>query len=293
MVAAGQQYPSSTLYVVATPIGNLADISLRALHVLSLVDVVACEDTRNSQQLLNKLGVHKRLMAVHEHNENQAAQQVMQCLADGQRVAYISDAGTPGVSDPGARLVRHVVQGGYRVLPLPGASAGVTALSVAGDVGAGGFAFLGFLPSKSSARRTALQPWLQAPCALILFESPHRIAELASDLPDLFPGRMVTIGRELTKQFEEVATMPMSELQPWLEGESRQRGEFVLVIHAPSSATTGDDAGTLPSAVQELLPLLAGQAPDKVLARLLADVSGQSRNRIYQALLDLDRADER
>lgn len=285
MAASGQQYPSSALYVIGTPIGNLADITLRALHVLSLVDLIACEDTRNSQHLLAHYGIHKRLLALHEHNENQAAQQVLDALVAGQRVAYISDAGTPGVSDPGARLVSTVAQAAFRVVPLPGASAPVTAVSAAGDVHASGFAFLGFLPSKAMARREALHQWSQVPLSLVLFESPHRVADLAADMTSLAPHRLVTVGRELSKQFEDIATMPTHAFADWLQGPSRQRGEFVLVWHAlPDNQAAAEQA--LPEETMQLLQLVVGQAPVKELARLLSQVTGLPRNRLYQALLD-------
>ncbi len=287
MAASGQQYPPSTLYVVGTPIGNLADITLRALHVLSLVDMVACEDTRNSQHLLQHFGLHKRLVAVHEHNENEAAQQVVEALAAGQRVAYISDAGTPGVSDPGARLVRAVSQAAHRVVPIAGVSASVTAVSVAGDVVSPGFAFLGFLPNKSTARREALMPWVSAALSVVMFESPHRMADLAQDMAALAPDRLVTVGRELTKQFEDIATMPTAALHAWLQGPSRLRGEFVLVWHAVDLQAGKAQAAALPQSIADLLPLLKGQAPVKELARLLAEATGQSKNRIYDALLQV------
>lgn len=285
MAAAGQQYPSSTLYVVGTPIGNLADITLRAVHVLSMVDLVACEDTRTSQRLLQHLGLHKRLIALHEHNENQASAQVVEALANGQRVAYISDAGTPGVSDPGARLVRAVSAAKHKVVPIPGASAPVAAISVAGDVASPGFAFLGFLPNKSVARREALQHWAQVPVSVVLFESPHRMADLAADMATVDAHRTVTVGRELSKQFEDIATMPTQDLSAWLSEPHRLRGEFVLVWHAPVIDAADAGEPTLPAALQALLPLLQGQAPTKELARLLSEATGQSRNRIYQALL--------
>lgn len=288
MAAGGQQYPSSALYVIGTPIGNLADITLRALHALSIVDLIACEDTRNSQHLLQHYGIQKRLLALHEHNENQAAQQVLEALTAGQRVAYISDAGTPGISDPGARLVSAVAQANFRVMPLPGASAPVTVLSAAGDVFADGFAFLGFLPSKPMARREALQKWAQVPLSLVLFEAPHRVAELAADMANQAPDRTVTVGRELSKQFEDLATMPTHALAAWLQGPSRQRGEFVLVWHAlPDPSAPADQQ--LPDDIMQLLALLVGQAPIKELARLLSQTTGWPRNRLYQALLDCQR----
>lgn len=290
MAAGGQQYPAGALYVVGTPIGNLADITLRAIHVLSLVDSVACEDTRMTQRLMQHLGLSKRLIAVHEHNENEAAQGVVAALQAGQRLAYVSDAGTPGVSDPGARLVRAVAAAGLRVLPVPGASAPVSALSVAGDVSAQGFLFAGFMPTKSAARREALDALRRSQAAVILFESPHRVLDLARDLAALDPVRRVTVGRELTKQFEEVATMSCATLADWLQGPQRQRGEFVLVWHAATPDEGGDAGGDLPQAVSDLLSALSSALPVKESARLVADVTGLSRHRLYQALLTL-RAD--
>ena len=193
MAAGSQQYPAGALYVVATPIGNLADLTLRAIHVLALADTVACEDTRMTQRLLQHLGLDKRLMAVHEHNENEAAQAVADALRAGQRVAYVSDAGTPGVSDPGARLVRAIRAAGPRVVPIPGASAPVTLVSAAGDVEAQGFTFAGFLPSKGGARREALAGLRRLPGAVVLFESPHRVEDLARELAAIDPFRLVTV----------------------------------------------------------------------------------------------------
>lgn len=291
MAAGGQQYPAGALYVVGTPIGNLADITLRAIHVLSLVDSVACEDTRMTQRLMQHLGLSKRLISVHEHNENEAAQGVVAALQAGQRVAYVSDAGTPGVSDPGARLVRAVAAAGLRTLPIPGASAPVSIVSVAGDVAAHGFTFAGFLPTRSAARREALEVFRRTSAAVVLFESPHRILDLARELMALDPVRQVTVGRELTKQFEEVATLSCAALPSWLQTGQRQRGEFVLVWHAPLQGEEADVAADLPPAVLELLTVLSGTLPVKEAARLLAEVTGLSRNRLYQAVLDLRQGD--
>ncbi|MDR0258178.1 MAG: 16S rRNA (cytidine(1402)-2'-O)-methyltransferase, partial [Comamonas sp.] len=201
--AAGtQHYPASTLYVVATPIGNLADITLRALHVLELADAVACEDTRHTHSMLRAYGVGKsggQLIAVHQHNEAEAAEQVISRLQQGQRIAYVSDAGTPGVSDPGARLAAAVARAGLRVSPLPGASS-VTALvsaagAVAGEGASSGFAFIGFLPTKAQERQQAVAQLAQDPRTLVLLEAPHRIADLAQALAVL-QDRPVTLGRE-------------------------------------------------------------------------------------------------
>ena len=241
--AGAQDFPPGTLYVVATPIGNRADITLRAVHTLSLVDAVACEDTRQSAHLLTALGLHKPLMAVHEHNEREGAQRVVERLARGERVAYISDAGTPAVSDPGAALVQAVRAAGFRCVPLPGASSALAALSVAGDVSAAGFRFVGFLPAKGSARAAALRAAVMDAGSVVLFESPHRIEALAAELAQACPMRTVTVARELTKQFETVHTLVAQAFPAWLGADAnQQRGEFVLVLHGAVPAASGAGA---------------------------------------------------
>ncbi|MBA4264937.1 MAG: 16S rRNA (cytidine(1402)-2'-O)-methyltransferase, partial [Comamonadaceae bacterium] len=218
--------------MVATPIGNMADIGLRALQVLSMVDTVACEDTRHTASLLQAYGLHKPLLALHEHNEAEAAQTVVARLREGQRVAYVSDAGTPGVSDPGARLAAVVTAAALRCVPIPGASSITALLSVAGEAGWDGrFVFAGFLSPKAGERkREVLQIGAEA-SACVLLEAPHRIEALANDLATLGERRL-TIGRELTKQFEEVVQIEASAFPAWLAGEShRTRGEFVLLVH--------------------------------------------------------------
>jgi 16S rRNA (cytidine1402-2'-O)-methyltransferase len=278
-VAAGQQYPKGALYLVATPIGNLADMSLRAVHVLALADVVACEDTRVSGQLLRHLGMDKKLVAVHQHNEAQAAQGLVALMLEGQRVAYVSDAGTPAVSDPGAHLVQAAHAAGLPVIPLPGASAVTTALSAAGDTRAQGFRFLGFLPSKGAARQSALREALVPTCSLVLFEAPHRIEDLAADLLTVCPLATVTVCRELSKQFEEIATLPVSGLAAWLAGGAhRQRGEFVLVVHAQGET---EALPGLPPAVEAVLSELVQHIPVKKAAGLLADLTGLPRKALY------------
>ncbi|MEI8327382.1 MAG: 16S rRNA (cytidine(1402)-2'-O)-methyltransferase, partial [Betaproteobacteria bacterium] len=212
--ASGQHYPQSALYVVATPIGNLADITLRALHVLQLVDSIACEDTRHTRALLRAYGIEKsgvQLLAVHQHNEAQACATVLARLQAGQRVAYVSDAGTPGVSDPGARLVAAALAAGLKVVPLPGASSITTAVSVAGIVQEGGFVFAGFPPTKAMERDAAVAVWALEPRTVVLLEAPHRVEALAKSLAAL-GARPVTVARELSKQFEEVATLPAQTL---------------------------------------------------------------------------------
>lgn len=287
--AGGQQYPAATLYLVATPIGNLADLSLRAIHLLGLVDALACEDTRQGGALLRHLGLHKPLVALHQHNEREASGNVIARLAAGERVAYASDAGTPAISDPGAVLVQEVVAAGYRVLPLPGPSSAVTALSVAGDTAAGGFAFAGFLPTKAGERRTALQALLAIERqSQVVFEAPHRIEELIALLAELVPQRSVTVCRELTKQFETVHTAEAATLPGWLAADAqRQRGEFVLVLHALAPVAAADDA--LPAEALRVLSLLAAELPLKQAVTLAAQISGTPRNRLYDAGLALKR----
>lgn len=284
--AGGQQHPPACLYVVATPIGNMADISLRAVHVLALADAVACEDTRVTAGLLQKLGLHRELLAVHEHNEARAAEQVIARLARGERVAYVSDAGTPAVSDPGARLVAAVRAAGFRAMPLPGASSVVAALSVAGDPGdAGqpGFCFAGFAPPKAKARDTWLQALVDAGRTTVLFEAPHRIEALLQALAAAAPQRRLTLCRELTKQFEEVVTLACADAPGWLAADAqRQKGEFVLVLHA-APAVASDD-GLAPEALR-LLQVLLKQLPLKQAVGLAAEASGAPRNQLYEQAL--------
>jgi 16S rRNA (cytidine1402-2'-O)-methyltransferase len=287
--AGAQQYPAGALYVVATPIGNLADLTLRAIHVLGLVDALACEDTRVSAGLLRHLGLDKPLIALHQHNEMQAGALVLQRLAMGQRVAYVSDAGTPAVSDPGAALVAMVAAAGHRVLPIPGASSALAALCVAGDVRSSGFEFVGFLPSRGAERAAALHRLGQATVAQVLFEAPHRIETLARELAALAPQRPLTLCRELTKQFESVATLSAEQLPHWLAADAnRLRGEFVLVLHAPQPS---DAPSTGPSvAALDMLTVLLRELPLKQAVSLAAELSGAPRNALYHAALQ--RKDE-
>ena len=269
---------------MATPIGNLADLTLRAIHVLGLVDALACEDTRVSAGLLRHLGLDKPLLALHQHNEQQAAAAVLQRLAQGQRVAYVSDAGTPAVSDPGAALVARVAAAGHRVLPIPGASSALAALSVAGDARSSGFAFVGFLPARGAERAAALRQLAQATVAQVLFEAPHRIATLAGELAALLPQRTLTLCRELTKQFETVHTLPAAQLPGWLAADAhRQRGEFVLVLHAPEPPATPDTE--LPAAATGMLAVLLRELPLKQAVSLAAELGTAPRNALYQAAL--------
>ncbi len=213
--AAGHQhYPAGTLYVVATPIGNLADLTLRAIHVFSRVHLVACEDTRVAGQLLHHLGLAPRLLPLHAHNEREASAAVLERLAAGESVALVSDAGTPAVSDPGALLVAAAQAGGHPVVPVPGASSALAALSVAGDVAARGFRFSGFPPAKGAEREVALRAVAAEASTQVLFEAPHRIEALAASLAAAQPERRLTLCRELTKQFETVPRWPALRCRP-------------------------------------------------------------------------------
>ena len=283
--AASQHYPQGALYVVATPIGNLCDISLRALHVLELVDVVACEDTRHTQQMLRAYGIEKaahQLLAIHQHNENEAAVGVVQRLQQGQRVAYVSDAGTPGISDPGARLAAAAAAAGLRCIPLPGASSITCLLSVAGLDVEGGFVFHGFLPSKGAERAQAISALAADARAGVLLEAPHRIEALAGAL-GVLGDRCVTLGRELTKQFETIATLPAHALSEWLMADAnRLRGEFVLVLHPAVTSSHSTDGETA-----RILTLLLAELPLKTAVRLAADITGEPRNALYERALAL------
>lgn len=284
--AAAQDYPEGCLYVVATPIGNLADISLRALHVLQLVDTVACEDTRHSQALLRAFGIDHPAgawLAVHQHNESAGSEMVLSRLRLGQRVAFVSDAGTPAISDPGARLVARVQAEGFRVVPLPGASSVTTLLSVSGqwEDTHPGFVFWGFLSSRAQERQAQVARMAQEPRAQVLLEAPHRIEALARALEPL-GSRRVTIGRELTKQFEDIATVNAEALTAWLTSSAhRTRGEFALVVH-PLTANVEDDAPD-----DRVLRLLLEELPVKTAVRLAADITGQPRNALYEQALRL------
>jgi len=281
-LAQQQDYPQGALYVVATPIGNLADITLRALHVLGLVDRVAAEDTRNTSQLLSRYGISKPSIAVHEHNERTAAEHVIAHLRNGERIACVSDAGTPGISDPGARLVDAVREAGFPVIPLPGASALTTALSAAG-AWVHTFSFIGFLATKPRQRATQLQSLLNHVPALVFYEAPHRIVETVQALADAFGGtRQLLIARELTKLHESIHRCTLAEGPTWLAGDAnRQRGEFVLVVEGAPQQTAAEDAhdGLLAALLEELSVSSA--------ARLAATLTGASRNALYTRALAL------
>jgi 16S rRNA (cytidine1402-2'-O)-methyltransferase len=271
------------LYVVATPIGNLRDITLRALEVLAAVEVVAAEDTRNTAHLLSHHGISaNKLIAVHQHNEKGAARKIITLLQSGQSVALVSDAGTPAVSDPGAVLVHAVRTAGLRVIPIPGANAAVTALSAAG-LNEPHFLFYGFLPNKSAARRAELQELLDLRCALVFYEAPHRILECVADLCAVLGGeRQIVLAREITKLFETIHACTLAEAEAWLLSDSnQQRGEFVVMVSA-APAQPGLSAETLST-----LSLLLEELPLKQAVQLAAKISGANRNELYQQALQI------
>jgi 16S rRNA (cytidine1402-2'-O)-methyltransferase len=277
-----EHFAAPALYVVATPLGNLGDITLRALACLRGADAVACEDTRHSRPLLDHYGIKAPCFALHEHNENEASEKLLSLLADGKKVALITDAGTPGISDPGARAVAAAHAAGYRVVPMPGASAVVSLLSVAGLTD-NRFLFAGFLPPKTTARRAVIESLRAVPATLVFYEAPHRIAETVADLAAILePVRILVVGRELTKRFEEVARMPLGEAAAWFKADAnRERGEFVLAVSA-APETQGMDADS-----ERVLRALLCELPTKQAAKLAAEITGQSKNELYARALQL------
>ena len=278
---------SSALYVVPTPLGNLADMTQRAIDVLRQVSWVAAEDTRHSAPLLRHFGVSARLIATHEHNEEAAAQQIVTRLAGGDSVALITDAGTPAISDPGARLVARVREAGFRVVPLPGPCAAVTALSASGITDPH-FLFYGFLPAKAKQRAEVLRGLAGLPYALVFYEAPHRIVETVGALAEELGGaRTLVLARELTKLFETIHACPLSDAGDWLQADAnRQRGEFVLIV---SGAEAGSDSG---EGERVLSLLLADGLPVKQAARLAHAITGVGRNALYELALTLRMTDK-
>jgi 16S rRNA (cytidine1402-2'-O)-methyltransferase len=271
---------AGTLFVVATPIGNLGDASPRALEALRAADVIACEDTRTTRTLLARHGIEARTLALHEHNERAAAARLVEALRAGRSVALVSDAGTPGVSDPGALLVEQAHRAGVRVSPLPGPSAAAAAFSASGFA-ADRFLFAGFLPAAPAARRTALEE-LELPYPVILYEAPHRIAETLDDLVERFgKAREIVIARELTKKFEEIARLTLGEAPAWLSSQPhRTQGEFVLVL-APGEARSA----AAKEAERTLDVLLEALSPSDA-ARLAARITGAPRRELYRKALE-------
>lgn len=273
------------LYVVATPIGNLGDITKRAVEVLQSVALIAAEDTRHSARLLGHLGISAATISVHDHNERQRVQTILDKLAKGESVALVSDAGTPLISDPGFVLVREVKTAGYKVVPIPGCCAFVTALSAAG-VASDRFAFEGFLSAKSGARKQALTALAEESRSLIFYESTHRIVDSLKDMQHCFGDeRVVAIARELTKTFETIHTAPLAELIEWIEADSnQQRGEFVVIV----SGYVAPDNQELDAQALKILNVLREELPLKQAAALAAKISGEKKNALYKWALAQD-----
>nr|WP_240937236.1 16S rRNA (cytidine(1402)-2'-O)-methyltransferase [Chromobacterium haemolyticum] len=285
--SARESFCRGTLYVVATPIGNLADISARALAAFSAADVVCAEDTRVTGQLLSAYGIHaKRLVSLREHNERGMAEQVVRWLSEDQIVVQVSDAGTPAVSDPGARLAEAVRAAGLPVRPVPGSSAVIAALSASG-LTASSFLFHGFLPPKSGERRKTLRQWLSAPYLTVCYEAPHRIVDALRDIvAELGPERRVLLARELTKTFETFRNLPAQEMLEWVESDSnQQRGEIVLILDAAPARDEADDA--VPENTVRVLKLLAAELPTKQAASLTAQICDGNRKQLYDLALKL------
>lgn len=272
------------LYVVATPIGNLSDITLRALEVLKSVDAIAAEDTRHTSGLLSHFGISKKLIAVHEHNEHQSAEKLLLQLNAGENIALVTDAGTPGISDPGAVVVDFVRKAGIKVVPIPGVSAVITALSASG-IAQNGFLFHGFLPASGAARRKALEALKAQTVTLVFYEAPHRIVESIVDMTNVLGAeRRITIARELTKTFETIHRCNLADAEAWLQADSnQQRGEFVLLVEAAAIK----DADEISEDTLRILKLLLADLPLKQAVKLATEITAEKKNVLYELALKL------
>ena len=275
------------LYVVATPIGNLSDISLRALDTLAKVDVVAAEHVQNSRHLLAAHSISAKLISLHQHNETAVADKISAILDSGKSVALVTDAGTPGISDPGAILVKRVRAQGYPVIPVPGANAAICALSAAGIMDPH-FLFYGFLPAKTGLRKSELTALKSQHCTLIFYEAPHRILECVADMMDIFGSqRQLTIARELTKLFETIHAGTLEETLAWLQADSnQQKGEFVLLL----SGAEISDKSEISEQARHTLKCLLAELPLKQAVKLATEITGENKNTLYQLALDLKAA---
>ncbi len=275
-----------SLYVVATPIGNLGDITLRALDVLKSADVVAAEDTRTTSVLLNHYAISTRLISLHKHNEKERCEAILDLLREGRKVALVSDAGTPAISDPGATLVQAARDAGFDVVPIPGANAAIAALCASG-LSEDGFLFAGFLPSKSSARKKALDLLKDTPVSLVFFEAPHRIVECAKDLAEILGGgRRVVFAREITKRFETIHSCFLSDAQDWLVTQAR--GEFVVVVEG---AKLEKQEG-LSEEGKRVLEILIESVPLTQAVKLASKITGEGRNALYAHALVKEKGKE-
>jgi len=281
----GSHATPGSLYVVATPLGNARDLTLRALDILRTVDVIAAEDTRVTLPLLRRHGIQTKAVSLHAHNEARRAASLVAALADNKSVAIVSDAGTPAISDPGARLVRAAHDAGHAVVPIPGPSAVSAAVSAAG-LDAERFVFIGFLPPKPKARRELLESVATLRFALVIYEAPHRVRETVAELANLLGARTLFVARELTKVFETLTRLPLEDASAWFDADSnRTRGEFVLIVDAPSPPS--DKASALPVDVDRWLAELVRELPPARTARIVANVTGVARDQLYARAMAL------
>ena len=272
------------LYVVATPIGNLSDITLRAIETLKMVDAIAAEDTRHTSGLLSHFGISKKLIAVHEHNEQQSAEKLLAQLKKGDNIALVTDAGTPGISDPGAIVVKIVREAGIKVVPIPGVCAVVAALSASG-ITQNGFYFHGFLPASGAARRKQLEALKAQTVTLVLYEAPHRIVECVEDIAKVLgENRQITFARELTKTFETIYTCPTSRASAWLQADAnQQRGEFVLLVEVAPIVELQE----ISEEAQRVLKCLLAELPLKQAVALATEITQLKKNDLYEFALKL------
>ena len=281
------------LYVVATPIGNLGDITLRAIETLKSVDVIAAEDTRVTRGLLSHYGITTRLIAVHEHNERNAAQGIVNLLQQGQKVALVTDAGTPAVSDPGAKVVAAVHAAGLKVVPIPGVSALVAAISASGE-GEHGFAFRGFLPATASERKRELSRLKSSTETLVFYESPHRIVDSVTSLHEAFGDtRELIICRELTKKFETIHRVRLADAVAWLQADdNNRRGEFVLILSKSSAGAASGEEVAQEQALERTLSILCSTLPLKQAVAMTVQLTGEKKNKVYDMALAMKNGGE-
>ena len=287
-----QDFPNSALYMVSTPIGNLADITFRAAYILANVDGIACEDTRHTIHLLNHLGIQKPLLAIHDHNEIVGAKKLLDMLNKGQRWAYVSDAGTPGISDPGSKLVHTIHSAGKKIIPIPGVSAITTALSVSGITSIhsnGMFQFFGFLPTKGQERKSILEKIYSSTLASVFFESPQRIYETLSEICSALRNqiRHVLIGRELTKKFESIECLTVSQLEEWLKNSPTLKGEFCIVVEGYKSTNASNhEIGQMIQPIR-LINVLSDYLGSKQVAEVMAKCELMTKKEAYELTLSL------
>ena len=288
MTSEAEQKLENALYVVATPIGNLGDITLRAIETLKQVNVIAAEDTRVTRILLNHFGIKTRLIAVHEHNERNAADGIVNLLQQGQSVALVTDAGTPAVSDPGAVVINAVRTAGFTVFPIPGASAVIAAISASGE-GEHGFTFAGFLPSGAGDRKRAIEGWKSCQHALVFYETPHRIVEMVAALLDVFgEEREIVLAREITKKFENIHRVKLRDAAKWLQADANNiRGEFVVIVSNPSTGGVLEGKEAQDQELERTLAILCSELPLKQAVALAVKLTGEKKNRVYDLALAL------